>query len=273
MKSLKSIFVLLSIFIMFFSQNILADIYYSETITDSTIYRIVNDIDDDNKSLFEQTLSGNDKFMVTVNSLTFNHSVNGIEPPLLPDGTVRMARLKLSLRNNSGEDISLTVDGIDFKKANRRNFIIGTNKKSISVDQSALKDGILEIKLENPDEPFEVYESVFDMEYVPAVPTSVAEIVNGLPEGYALEANYPNPFNPSTTIKFTVPVKADVQIIVYNMVGQKIKTLINQTMPAGTHSTSWDGTDKSGNEVTTGIYFYKIITDGYSLTKKMMLLK
>lgn len=85
--------------------------------------------------------------------------------------------------------------------------------------------------------------------------------------------NYPNPFNPSTTIQFGLPVDSDVKINIYNIKGQKIKALVSQKMIAGTHKVEWNGKDQMNKSVSSGIYFYQIKTNKGSINKKMLMLK
>jgi hypothetical protein len=94
-----------------------------------------------------------------------------------------------------------------------------------------------------------------------------------LPISFELEQNYPNPFNPTTSIRFGLPTKSHVSIKVYNLLGQEITSLVNEELSAGTHTTEWDGRDKSRTEVASGIYFYKLIAGDFIDTKKMMLIK
>ncbi len=89
----------------------------------------------------------------------------------------------------------------------------------------------------------------------------------------ALLDNYPNPFHPSTTISYNLKTKAPVLIEVYNLKGQKVRTLISETKAAGTHSTLWNGTDENSQPVASGVYLYRMTADGYSSTRKMMLMK
>ena len=88
-----------------------------------------------------------------------------------------------------------------------------------------------------------------------------------------LFSNYPNPFNPSTTISYTLQQPSILRIDIYNIKGQKVKSLINEYKPAGEHNVTWHGTDDSGNVVGSGVYFYRMEVEGYSITKKMVLLK
>ena len=94
-----------------------------------------------------------------------------------------------------------------------------------------------------------------------------------LPDQFALFQNYPNPFNPSTEIRFNVPVPTHIELSVYNVIGQQIKTLVNEHRIAGEHTVIWDGTDNRGQEVATGIYLYRLNAENWSASRKMLLLK
>ena len=94
-----------------------------------------------------------------------------------------------------------------------------------------------------------------------------------LPQSFRLVQNFPNPFNPTTTITFDLPRLTAVNLSVFNISGQKVTTLISSVLPAGTHSVSWDATDSRGRAVATGIYFYRLQSDAFSGVKKMVYLK
>jgi len=95
-----------------------------------------------------------------------------------------------------------------------------------------------------------------------------------LPDKFTLAQNYPNPFNPITTIKFDVPERCHVTLSVFNVLGQKVVTLLDEVVPPGFGKTAkWDGRTANGSPAATGIYFYKLETDSFVQTKKMMLLK
>jgi len=85
--------------------------------------------------------------------------------------------------------------------------------------------------------------------------------------------NYPNPFNPTTTITFYLKKADKVNLDIYNMKGQKVKSLISEQLTSGTHSTVWNGVNDNNNEVSSGIYFYKVKTSRYTSVKKMILMK
>jgi hypothetical protein len=115
-----------------------------------------------------------------------------------------------------------------------------------------------------------------------AWPTDVEEeMTEGeVPAEFSLSANYPNPFNPTTVIHYTVgspqsavrrPVYTTLKI--YNVLGQLVRTLVNEPQKAGTYEVIWGGRDEGGNEVASGIYFYRLETSGFSQAKKMLLLR
>ena len=84
---------------------------------------------------------------------------------------------------------------------------------------------------------------------------------------------YPNPFNPETKIVFSIPEDSEVELIIYNIKGQKVNTLVNDEIEAGIHSVIWNGRDSNANQVSSGIYFYKLKTCNYQKVKKMILIK
>jgi len=98
--------------------------------------------------------------------------------------------------------------------------------------------------------------------------TDVDPVSEVVPSEYSLEQNYPNPFNPSTTINFSIPVEAFVTLDVYNAIGQKVASLVNEDKSAGTYNV-----DFNASNLTSGIYFYKISAGNFTETKKMILMK
>lgn len=102
--------------------------------------------------------------------------------------------------------------------------------------------------------------------------TSVDEAIT-YPDEILLEQNYPNPFNPSTLISFKIPQKSKVLLEIFDIFGKRIKTLIDNELNAGKHIIEWNGQDEKGNQVASGIYFYRINSGEISITKKMILLR
>lgn len=98
-----------------------------------------------------------------------------------------------------------------------------------------------------------------------------ANLANAMPYVYKLEQNYPNPFNPSTNIKFSISQNEHVEIVIYNILGQKVKTLVNKKLLAGFHQVVWDGKNDQGLKVSTGIYLLKMKSKDFIQTRKMMI--
>lgn len=101
---------------------------------------------------------------------------------------------------------------------------------------------------------------------------------NFIPESFSLKQNYPNPFNPTTSIEFSLPVSADVELVIYNILGQQVVSLINDQRSAGYHSIDWNANDSNGKKLSSGIYFYMLKASGidgkeFQEIKKMVLLK
>lgn len=94
------------------------------------------------------------------------------------------------------------------------------------------------------------------------------------PQTFSLAQNYPNPFNPTTTINYTLPAVSDVKLSIYNIRGQRVRTLIEKKdQQVGTHSIKWNGRDETGRSVSTGLYFYRLETAGLVLSRKMTFIK
>ena len=94
-----------------------------------------------------------------------------------------------------------------------------------------------------------------------------------LPEVFALRFNYPNPFNPETTIKYALPQASDVELVVYNSLGQKVRTLVSEHQGVGRYAFTWDATNDRGHAVSSGIYLYRLQAGEFAQVRKMLLLK
>ncbi|NOY60438.1 MAG: S8 family serine peptidase [Calditrichaeota bacterium] len=101
----------------------------------------------------------------------------------------------------------------------------------------------------------------------------IAEQTEAIPETYTLEQNYPNPFNPTTTITYRMPRAGKVKIEIYNMLGQRIRTLVERNVPAGNYQVTWDAKDDFGKSVATGMYLYRMQSGDFSAMRKLILLK
>ncbi len=103
-------------------------------------------------------------------------------------------------------------------------------------------------------------------------PVSIDDAVE-LPSNFCLAQNYPNPFNAKTTIFYSLEKESRVTIDIYDLSGRRVASIVNSNQPAGDHQVIWDGADSDGNPVSSGVYFYRLIVEDKSLTRRMTLLK
>jgi len=116
----------------------------------------------------------------------------------------------------------------------------------------------------------------------PGVTWAEADIITGIrelqgrtavPEGFVLLPNYPNPFNPVTTVQYQLPREADVKVTVYDVLGRRVKTLVKETQPAGDYRMQWNGNNNAGQAVAAGVYLLVFQADRTQRVHKMLLLK
>ena len=94
-----------------------------------------------------------------------------------------------------------------------------------------------------------------------------------IPVKYSLSNNYPNPFNPQTTIKYAIPIQTDISLVIYNLMGQEVIRWDEKSVPAGYYEKSWKGLTYSGIPVASGVYLYRLQAAEFVQTRKMLLLK
>ncbi len=103
--------------------------------------------------------------------------------------------------------------------------------------------------------------------------TSVDGEKSVIPASYAIEQNYPNPFNPNTTIRYSLPEKTYVRLKVFDTLGREVRVLFDGEQLQGEQQTSWNGRDNSGRLLASGVYFYRIETDAFRKTSKMLFIQ
>ena len=163
-----------------------------------------------------------------------------------------------SEQNNKGWNVERKYSGSEWTNIG---FVSGngttTETKSYSFSDDKTKDGLVLYRLKQID-----YSG--DYSYSKTIEVDVKII----PAEFALLQNYPNPFNPTTTINFELPISSYVNISVYNSIGEKVSTIVNETLEAGRYSRVFDA-----SELSTGIYFYRLTSGNNVFTKKMLLIK
>jgi hypothetical protein len=119
-----------------------------------------------------------------------------------------------------------------------------------------------------------LYAACFDgLRYLPLHPTDVGDEEPTLPDGFDLAQNFPNPFNPATTIEFTLPGRSHVRLDILNALGQRVATILDGTLPGGSHSVVWDGRTDVGVAAASGVYFYRLAAGDFTAARSMILLK
>ena len=105
------------------------------------------------------------------------------------------------------------------------------------------------------------------------IATSVEDLTGAIPISFVLEQNYPNPFNPTTIIRYQLSEFTHVELTIYNQLGQRIKTLVNERQLAGDYQSEWNGRNEMGQQVSSGVYFYRLRAESFSETQKMILMR
>jgi hypothetical protein len=176
--------------------------------------------------------------------------------------SVQLLWTTVSESENYGFDIERAVDGINFKKIG---FVKG-HGTSTTLHRYAFSDNhimasVYQYRLKQIDT-----DGNFDY-------SSILTVQKQLPEKFELLQNFPNPFNPETTIAFNLPETGHVRLLIYNSLGEVIKTLIDEQKTGGYHQVNWNGTDDNGLAVASGVYMYKIAAASFSTIKKAILIR
>ncbi len=158
----------------------------------------------------------------------------------------------------------------------------GIESYNIYRDYELLEENVIESPYEDLNVPsgdytynvITIYDGEWESEMSNGAFVAHTDVDNLLKPGVTeLTGNYPNPFNPTTTISFSIEEAGHVSINIYNMKGQLVKTLVNEYLDSAYHNVSWNGKDNSSKTVSSGIYFYKMRSSNYTATKKMILMK
>jgi len=201
-------------------------------------------------------------------------AANTLSLPLVLDGAKNVNAVEINL---SFDPLQLGVEGIhlDLPSGWQAAHRIEEGELHLAlagtVPLAAGQLGRLELKLLQADALTQIGGSAFINENAASQLTPIT--LKALPVNFALGQNFPNPFNPSTQIAYHIPTAGTVKIAVYNLVGQKVRTLVNSVQGAGRHVIEWDGRNEAGDAVETGMYLYRMQSDGFVQTRKMLLLE
>ncbi|MBE76916.1 MAG: hypothetical protein CMG41_04165 [Candidatus Marinimicrobia bacterium] len=231
-----------------------------------------------------------DKTMVIGRHRNAKDVKDGMDIPLLPSLSKGLS-LALSLDNGTRFNHSSDIRSIDEQNGVWNLSVFSSSDPGpvqFSVEGSIAAEigvAVLDIQtrkiytdvLVNPFSIDDRLSLAYELKFVVGDPAYIEsmllEILSQIPSEFALGQNYPNPFNPITRLDYLLPRRSDVSIRVYNMLGQEIITLLRQEQPYGKYSVSWNGLDKSGKQVASGVYFTELKAGSIRKTRKMLLLK
>ena len=213
------------------------------------------------------------------NYFTIKYSNNGIQKWVASYGSANYSDIANSLTLDSADNIYVTGrcentnSGIDFvtikyDTSGNQHWVLPYNGTGDSTDEAKAIgiDKLGNIYVAGNSFGFESASDITLIKYNP----NLIGIVNNSDflKGFTLSQNYPNPFNPQTKIKFAVPKASFTKLIIYDLLGREVATLVNEELKPGTYEADWDGSDYS-----SGVYFYKLVSGDFSEIKKMVLMK
>ncbi len=143
----------------------------------------------------------------------------------------------------------------------------------IELPPKSYENGELTIVVERLAGQFTSVSQVWLKETGAELNVQVDQQTGGSPAAFSLADNYPNPFNPSTQIRFSAPQNSKIRLEIFNILGQKVRVLVDQALPAGSHTIEWDGRNDFGAAVASGIYFYRMVAGNFVQTKRMLLMR
>jgi glucose/arabinose dehydrogenase len=199
----------------------------------------------------------------------------------LNPGTLTAPVPFLTLRVAPAANIDLLDGHIDLGRAEWQtvelhfeDMVIGSSQNSVLITKQGLDEPIESIHLQGNLEGTFYLDEMHLVSLVQEPPvTAVVEESLSIPDRFILEQSFPNPFNSSTTLRFTLPAPSPVELSVYNLSGQRVVTLVDEMRDQGAHQIRWDGMDAAGRDVATGMYIYRMATGGHVQTRKLLLLR
>ncbi len=215
----------------------------------SVVYQYKTVTDVDGCTVGTENAAGNDGLEIVFNGAYLHDELAIlIEAEPLPEPWVKVVPRMGSIGAMSSGELEVTFNSQDVE--------IGTYSGTINIETNDPENGFIQIP----------------------VSLTVTDELSGvdeqeLPSVVSLGGAYPNPFNPATNIKFATPRTGHVSLKIYDLAGRHVRTLVDGRKDAGYHNVMWDGTDQRGRGVASGAYYYRLQTDGFDQTQKMLLLK
>jgi flagellar hook assembly protein FlgD len=212
------------------------------------------------------------KVMVQDGSVVYVSKRNDVDIKVTLNGQALTSAADVTVTNTDGDTMAVFLtDTTGAAQVAVGEWAIISDTPAGTVDEqnpftfdAALEDGFSQVTVAVTSDTSVILDIIVD---------AIDGDLGNLPKTYALQQNFPNPFNPVTTIKYQLPKASDVLLKIYNILGQSVITLINERQEAGYKSIIWNGLNESGMKVSTGIYFYVMEAGNFRSIKKMMLLK
>ncbi len=201
---------------------------------------------------------GDPSTFATITHRSADNQVDGWGQVILPMGTFDGLRVRSDVESITQQYIggnltsSDTSKTIEYVWVNQDNFVL-------AIAQSQNNET-------NPG-----FTNASDFQRLFSFVVKVEEDRNLVPADFALFQNYPNPFNPSTLISYAIPEQTRARLVIFNLLGQPVRTLVDHVQPAGRHETRWDGRDENGLQLPSGLYFYRLEAGGLLQIRKMAL--
>jgi M6 family metalloprotease-like protein len=180
----------------------------------------------------------------------------------------------------SGNIVQVQIDGSGFAKVGTVDLVrpaltisstsvewVGKDRILATFNLTGIPNGFYDVVVFNPGNASTMVTDGFQ---VTGAPTSINDVI---PQRFALRANYPNPFNPTTTIRYDVASRSHVRLEVFDVRGAVVRTLVNDVQEPNEYGVQWDGRNDRGNAVSSGVYFYRLTAAGFSDVRKMTLMK
>lgn len=256
------------------AENDCRHVLFQETIDSSTTYRALTEFEHEANDLFSDQHAGLPQFGKAGDSFSYSHSILGLSWPISEHYWIA---LRLRLRDHRCDDNIVKMDSIRVDGRFDEFTLIGPRDKRFDkIKGRLLEDGTInvEIKEWNGDS-LTVCESKLTILCQLDRPLDAADefAQSAMPTEFTLYPSFPNPFNPNTTIAFSLPKSTSVKLEIFNSLGQHVRTLVSSTLPAGIYSEDWNACDDRGVRVNSGIYFYRLKADGFVESRKMILMK
>ncbi|MBU1101359.1 MAG: T9SS type A sorting domain-containing protein [Bacteroidetes bacterium] len=175
--------------------------------------------------------------------------------------------LPMSTESTLSYDLEI-ADNADMTSAEK---ITGLTETQFKHNLTIGKKYYWRVRSRNTEGEYSYYTGVGDFDIKSNITETEDE--EALPTEFSIDQNYPNPFNPSTSIRFGLPEASKVRLSIYNILGEEIKTLVNEELDAGYHHVIWNADNNNGSKVVSGAYFYKIVSGNNLITKKMLFIK